>query len=79
MSSRNNSSRLQRWALQLQEYDFFVETRVGKANCNADVLLRIPSAGCQEEEGVKEVNLIQLESSDKSKDATIYMLAIDLP
>ena len=38
---KDNNSRLTRWSLALQPYDFQVEYRTGKANANADGLSRI--------------------------------------
>ena len=41
LSLRNPTSRLARWSLKLQEYDFTVEYIPGKSNCMADCLSRI--------------------------------------
>ena len=37
---KDNNSRLSRWSLELQQYDFCVWHRSGKANANADTLSR---------------------------------------
>ena len=42
MKHKDSSSRLIRWALQLQEYDIEIQYRTGKSNANADCLSRIP-------------------------------------
>ena len=39
---KDNSSRLTRWALQLQEYNVTIRYKAGKRNTNADALSRIP-------------------------------------
>lgn len=41
MSLKEPNSRLTRWRLKLSEYDFTVEYKQGKRNCNADALSRI--------------------------------------
>ena len=43
-SMKNENSRLTRWSLALQPYDFRVVHRIGKANANADALSRITSS-----------------------------------
>ena len=49
--NRTTSARLQRWALQLAEYNFRVEHRPGMCNANADAPSRLPlPAG----EGIRE-------------------------
>jgi hypothetical protein len=42
MSHKDTSSRLIRWAMQLQEYDLNINYKPGKQNTNADALSRIP-------------------------------------
>jgi hypothetical protein len=44
-SKTNLSPKLTRWALKLQEFDFIIRHRPGKANANADFLSRLPSIG----------------------------------
>ncbi len=61
MSVKNPSGRLQRWALQLQEYDFFVETWAGKANRNADVLSRIPEVNFADSAWFHDANLLAID------------------
>jgi hypothetical protein len=39
---KNPSSRLMRWKLLLEEYDYEIEYRAGKRNCKADSLSRYP-------------------------------------
>jgi hypothetical protein len=39
---KDPSSRLMRWKLLLEEYDYEIEYRAGKCNCNADSLSRYP-------------------------------------
>jgi hypothetical protein len=39
---KDPSSRLMRWKLLLEEYDYEIEYRAGKRNCNADSLSRYP-------------------------------------
>ncbi|KDR23651.1 Retrovirus-related Pol polyprotein from transposon 17.6, partial [Zootermopsis nevadensis] len=39
---KDPSSRLIRWKLQLEEYDYEIQYRAGKRNCNADSLSRYP-------------------------------------
>ncbi|XP_048252488.1 uncharacterized protein LOC125380443 [Haliotis rufescens] len=39
---KQETGRLARWSLMLQEYDYEIEHRAGKANTNADALSRIP-------------------------------------
>ena len=41
MKHKDTSSRLIRWALQLQEYDIEIQYRSGKSNANADCMSRI--------------------------------------
>ena len=41
MKHKDSSSRLIRWALQLQEYNLEIQYRAGKANANADCLSRL--------------------------------------
>ena len=40
---KDKTSRLTRWSIALQPFDFTIKHRVGKANANADALSRIPS------------------------------------
>jgi hypothetical protein len=40
-TKENDNKRIIRWKLMLQEYDFEVKYRKGKANANADTLSRI--------------------------------------
>ena len=42
MSKNEPAGRLSRWALKIQEYQFEIEYKPGKANQNADCLSRIP-------------------------------------
>jgi hypothetical protein len=42
MSHQDSSSRLMRWALQLQEYNIQIEYKPGRINRNVDALSRIP-------------------------------------
>ena len=45
MSVNHQSSRLARYILRLQEFDFTIQHKPGKANTNADALPRFPSNG----------------------------------
>ena len=45
MTSMQQNSRLARWALKLQEYDFKIRHRKGSANSNADAMSRPPVTG----------------------------------
>lgn len=44
MNSKDHTSKLMRWALQLQEYQFVIKHRKGKANANTDALSRLVEA-----------------------------------
>ena len=44
--AKDTNARLTRWSLALQPYQFTVENRQGKANCNADALSRMSSEEC---------------------------------
>jgi hypothetical protein len=41
-NARDPSSRLIRWKLQLEEFEYENQYRAGKRNCNADSLSRYP-------------------------------------
>jgi hypothetical protein len=41
---KDPSSRLIRWKLLLEEYEYNIQYRAGKRNCNADNLSRYPSS-----------------------------------
>ena len=43
-SVKDKTSRLTRWSIALQPFDFTIVHRVGRANANADALSRIPSS-----------------------------------
>ena len=44
MSTKDLTGKLARWSLRLQEYDFNILYRPGRANANADALTRLPVA-----------------------------------
>ena len=48
METRDVTAKLARWALKLQEYDFEIQYRPGKANANADGLSRLPMERCDD-------------------------------
>lgn len=52
MTSTQQNSRLARWALKLQEYDFKIRHRRGVQNGNADAMSRPPVASAVEEPAV---------------------------
>lgn len=43
LKNPTSSSRLARWAIQLQDYDLTINYRAGKLNSNADAMSRIPA------------------------------------
>ena len=49
-TSPDGSSKIQRWALTLQEYDFVVQHRPGKCNANADALSRVNITSLQSDD-----------------------------
>ena len=44
MKHKDHKSKLMRWAMKLQEYNFTIQHRSGKANANADALSRLVTA-----------------------------------
>ena len=52
MSANHQTGRLARWILMLQEFDFIIRHKPGKANMNADALSRLPSNGTASQSSV---------------------------
>ena len=58
---KNASPKIARWLLQLEEYDYTIIYREGKANTNADAMSRLPMY--DEGEAVQAIDIIELSSS----------------
>ena len=69
MSLKDPNSKLIRWKIKLEEFNFEIKYKQGKLNSNADALSRIkPSftiVNTQENIFSKDVNLVQCISDDK--------------
>ena len=68
MQNQENNSRLQRWALKLQAYDFEITYRPGRVHQNADTLSRTTHDSyvmqCDAEENVKLKELKRAQVAD---------------
>ena len=69
----NERSKLARWAIELQEYDYSVEHRPGRLNKPADMLTRVPSEDARNE----EAGVLRVEPADRLElgDRTQVLLA----
>ena len=68
LMDKTSTGRLARWALKLQEFDFWVKYRKGEENGNADFLSRVQQAG-----DLYSVYGIKMEARELTKDF-LYML-----
>ena len=68
LNHKEPSSRLMRWALLLQEYNFEILYRPGKKHSNADTLSRIPINAISEIRSRSEFSCVQ----QQQKEDTIY-------
>ena len=51
MSANHQTGRIARWVLRLQEFDFDIRHKPGKANSNADALSRLPASDAEPSSG----------------------------
>jgi hypothetical protein len=61
MKIKEPSSRLARWAIYIQEYDFEIFHRAGRYLVNADAISRIPS---------EKINYVTRSKTNKDKELT---------
>ena len=59
MTGTQHNSRLARWALKLQEYDFKIRHRRGTQNSNADAMSRPPIAHDEGEPRIAMLNVYE--------------------
>lgn len=71
MNLKNPCSRLIRWRIKLEEYDYVIKYKSGPSNTNADALSRIPYP---EEKNVYSVNIILTRSKAKQLEATLPII-----
>ena len=72
LMDKTSTGRLARWALKLQEFDFWVKYRKGEENGNADFLSRVQQAG-----DLYSIYGIKMEARKLTKDFSVYVIEED--
>ena len=66
LNLKDHNGRLMRWALLLQDYDYVIVHRAGKANGNADALSRLIQLSCLETQSAEpEVGTLQVDKPNE--------------
>ncbi len=67
LNLKDHNGRLMRWALLLQDYDYVIVHRAGKANGNADALSRLIQLSCLETQHAEpEVGTLQVDKPNET-------------
>lgn len=85
---KDPGSRLVRWRLKLEEYDYNIQYKKGKLNCNADALSRIPTNNTVSINPVHEnheimlpenLDIIPIEEASSSQDQLLSPEGFQIP